>query len=353
MKILIVSDAWLPQVNGVVRTLQATCRELEKRGHGVKVVGPDVSSLWTFALPSYAEIVLEFFPSARLLREIKAFAPDSLHIATEGPLGWSARRLCLKFGWAFTTAYHTRFPQYFAARAPYGFRLLTAHLAYFILRFFHCQSCAVMAATATIVADLTKHKFRNVVMWSRGVDTELFTLYGKGFAPYSKLQRPILLYVGRVSTEKNLADFLCLHTNGSKVVIGSGPDQGKLSRAFPDVHFLGRMEGEGLAKAYAAADLFVFPSKSDTFGLVLLEACAAGLRIAAYPVAGPKDIFSDPDACSFVALDDDLQLAVERALALPESPQDPRKFAERHAWGAATAQFCAHLRPLTHKKSQK
>lgn len=353
MKILIVSDAWLPQVNGVVRTLQATCRELEKMGHVVKVIGPDLTRMMTFALPTYTEIVLEFFPGPRLAKEITAFAPDSIHIATEGPLGWSARRLCLKRGWQYTTAYHTRFPQFFSARVPRFLCTLTEVIMYAVVRFFHRSSFAVMVPTVSVAQDLKAHGFHNIVVWSRGVDTALFTLGGKGFAPYQNLPRPILLYVGRVSVEKKLEDFLRLQTNGSKVIVGSGPDTEKLKAAFPDAHFLGRMEHETLAKAYAAADLFVFPSKSDTFGLVLLEACAAGLRIAAYPVAGPKDIFAEAAARDFVVLDESLQRAVDQALALPESPQAPRKFAERHSWAAATAQFCSHLSPLTPQNPEK
>ncbi len=349
MKILIVSDAWLPQVNGVVRTLQSTARELEKSGHIVKIVGPDLSRWSSFAMPTYAEIVLEFFAGRRLSSIVESFAPDTIHIATEGPLGWAARSMCLRHGWSFTTAYHTRFPQYVAVRAPSFLRPVVRHLLYVVLKVFHAPSHAVMATTPTIVSDLLAHGFSNVVLWSRGVDTDFFTLWGKGFPAYDTLKKPILLYVGRVATEKNLEDFLRLQTNGSKVIVGSGPDRDKLAALYPDAHFLGRMEGEALARAYAAADLFVFPSCSDTFGLVLLEACAAGLRIAAYPVPGPKDIFDQPDAKDFVVLDVDLQRAVNLALALPESPQAPRRFALSHSWARATADFCRYLCPLTLK----
>lgn len=353
MKILIVSDAWLPQVNGVVRTLQATRHELEKAGHTVSIIGPD-STRWTsLALPTYREIVLEFFATARLRREIGAFAPDTLHIATEGPLGWAARRLCLENGWAFTSAYHTRFPQYFAARMPWGLRSAASCLCYALLRWFHRPSQAVMATTPTIANDLRDHGFGRIVLWSRGVDTDLFQLWGKSFPSYESLPRPILLYVGRVSVEKNLEDYLRLHVNGSKVVVGAGPDLEKLKARYPDAIFLGPMVGEELAKAYAAADLFVFPSKSDTFGLVLLEACGAGLRIAAYPVAGPKDLLGGSEAQAFAVLDTDLQRAVDKALQLPESPQLPRRFALAQSWERATADFCSYLAPLTLKKAEK
>jgi len=352
MKILIITDAWIPQVNGVVRTLQATQCELEKSGHTVQVIGPDLSRWTAFAVPTYTEIVLELFPLRRLLRAIAAFAPDSLHIATEGPLGWAARRLCLLNGWAFTTAYHSRFPEFIGARVPRILSGLAQRLAYAVLRRFHAPSAAVMVPTSSMVADLDANGFTNLVLWSRGVDTGVFTLRGKFFEPYATLKRPILLYVGRISVEKNIESFLTLFTNGTKVVVGSGPDLERLRAACPEACFLGHLQGEQLAQAYAAADVFVFPSKSDTFGLVLLEACACGLRIAAYPVSGPKDIFAGEEASGFVALDADLQKAVDRALTLSESPLAPHQFAQNHSWEASTRQFFAILCPM-HPKMHK
>lgn len=353
MKILIVSDAWLPQVNGVVRTLQMTCAELEKRGHTVKVVGPDLYRWACFSLPTYSEITLEAFARRRLTREIDAFAPDSLHIATEGPLGWTTRKLCRARGWAFTTAYHTRFPQYLASRVPRFLSFLVARVAYAFLRAFHRPSSAVLVPTESIRQDLIAHGFTHVSLWTRGVDTDLFVPGDKDFPAYRGLARPVLLCVSRVSVEKNIQDFLALRTAGTKVVVGSGPDEERLKAAFPEAVFLGRLQGKALARAYAAADLFVFPSRSDTFGLVLLEACAAGLRIAAHPVAGPQDVLSGPGTASFVVLDDDLDKAVQGALALPESPEAPRAYALQHSWAAATDQFMRALCPLTLKNDEK
>jgi len=353
MRILIISDAWYPQVNGVVRTLRATQTELEKKGHTVCVLGPDLTRWATISVPTYAEISLELFSFRRLSKAIDLFKPDSLHIATEGPLGWTARWLCLLRGWTFTTAYHTRFPEYMSARAPTLLRRMAVRLSYAVLRHFHNRAACVMVPTHSMQRVLRAQGFRNVVLWSRGVDTDLFNLQGKYCAPYQTLTRPILLYVGRVSVEKNIEAFLSLQTNGTKVVVGEGPDKATLTAAYPDAVFLGKLEAARLSQAYAAADLFVFPSRSDTFGLVLLEACAAGLRIAAYAVAGPKDIFEGPEAASFVALDSDLQRAVERALALPESPQGPRHFAQQHSWAVATGQFFDNLYPLTSQKPEK
>ena len=347
MKILIVSDAWLPQINGVVRTIQASQRELEKAGHSVLVVGPDLSRNLTFSMPTYKEISIELFAGKRLESILDTFKPDTIHVATEGPLGWSMRRLCLRRGYAFTTAYHTRFPEYLALRFLPWLSPFVSWLAYQVLRHFHRPSSCVMVPTSSLATLLQKHGFRNVALWSRGVDTEVFVPSGKSFEPFCDLKRPILLYVGRVSAEKNLPAFLECRSEGTKVVIGSGPDLDRFIAAYPQTVFLGSLEKQTLAQAYSSADLFVFPSKSDTFGLVLLEACAAGLRIAAYPVLGPIDIFDQPDSDSFVCLNDDLGVAIEQALKLPDSKIQPRRFAENRSWAVATRQFEANLRPLT------
>ncbi len=347
MKILIVSDAWHPQVNGVVRSLEATARILETRGHAVRVVGPDISRWCAVAAPSYPSIKLEFFARPRLRATMEDFAPDFIHIATEGPLGWAARNLCLQARRPFTTSYHTRFPDYVAARMPRGLAAAARIVVYAALRRFHAPSAAVMVATASIEEDLRRRKFRRLVRWTRGVDTSLFRPRGKELASYAGLPRPILLCVGRVAVEKNLRAFLDLGVPGTKVVIGDGPDLAALKTDYPAVRFLGAMDGENLARHYAAADLFVFPSTTDTFGLVLLEACAAGLRIACLPAPGPRDLFADNATRAFAALDADLSRAVARALALPDALDAPRSFAERFSWDASTRQFLSHLQAPT------
>lgn len=352
MKILIVTDAWLPQINGVVRTLQAIEGELVRAGHVVRIAGPDTAGWVKLSLPTYREVMLEFFAGPRLGRLLDTFEPEAIHIATEGPLGFAMRRLCLKRRRPFTTAYHTRFPEYFAARFPWFCRGMIERAVYAYLRHFHAPSMRVLAPTESMAEMLKAHGFLKVARWSRGVDTELFKPFGKRFELYRELKRPILLYVGRVSVEKNLGAFLDLSTHGSKVVIGSGPDLKKLVSRYPSVRFLGRMEPKILARAYAAADLFVFPSKTDTFGLVLLEACAAGLRVAAYPVAGPKDLLGGEAGRVFAVLDENLQSAVHRALALPDTVILPRAFAERHSWAVSAGQFYQNLYMAAQKTSE-
>lgn len=351
VKILIISDAWHPQVNGVVRTLESTAKELARLGHETRIVGPDAARWLTFAAPSYPEIKLELFAYRRLGRVLLEFQPDFIHIATEGPLGWTARRLCLRRNLPFTTAYHTRFPEYLAARAP---RILASFLrlaTYAALRRFHAPSNAVMVATASIERELKARKFRRLARWSRGVDTTLFRPYGKNLPAIANFLRPILLYVGRVSVEKNLRAFLDIATLGSKLVIGDGPDLMSLKQEYPSVRFLGAMSGENLARHYAAADLFVFPSMTDTFGLVLLEASAAGLRIAAMPAPGPSDIFADGAGKEFVVMDRDLGSAVATALQLPDNVDIPRAFVRGFVWEVCTRQFFTHLQaPVRHQR---
>ena len=339
LKILFVSDAWRPQINGVVRTLEATVAELERLGHEALVIGPDVARRFTFALPIYPDIKLEFFARRRLERALDLFQPDGIHIATEGPLGFAARRMCLRRDLPFTTAYHTRFPEYVAARAPRAFGPWIRMPIYAILRRFHAPARSVLVATASIERELQRRGFRRLARWSRGVDADLFRLYGKTPPTFADMPRPILLYVGRIAAEKNLPAFLDLTTPGAKVVIGDGPEHAGVKAAYPRAHFLGAMTGEALARHYAAADVFVFPSKTDTFGLVLLEACAAGLRIAAMPAPGPSDIFALADVADFAVLDDDLAICVAKALELPDRPEKPRAFALRFSWEACTRQF--------------
>lgn len=353
MKILIVSDAWKPQINGVVRTLESISKELELRGHEVLIVGPDTGRFFTFPMPFYPEIKLEFFAHFRLAKIIRDFSPDTTHIATEGPLGWAARSCCLRQGRPFTTSYHTNFPDYLAKRCPHLLAPLVAMTSFAILRRFHAPAGAVMVATSLIENELRTRKFYRLVRWSRGVDTDLFKPYGKALKAYENLPRPILLNVGRVSVEKNLRAFLDLETQGSKVVIGDGPDLEKLRKQYPQAHFLGTLSGETLARHFAAADLFVFPSKTDTFGLVLLEACASGLRCAAYPVAGPLDIFSGETGNAFAVLDENLQKAVDRALSLPDNPGNPRAFASKFSWKVSAEQFFIHLQAPSPKAKRR
>jgi glycosyltransferase involved in cell wall biosynthesis len=343
MKILIVSDAGKPQVNGVVRALEALARELTLMGHVVLIAGPDASRHFTFSLPCYPEIKLELFARRRLEKIMRDFSPDAIHLATEGSLGWTARGICLRQGRKFTTAYHTNFPDYLVKRSPLFLAPLITKAAFAVLRRFHAPSCAVMVATESLEEDLRARNFRNIQRFSYGVDLDLFKPYGKTISDYQNLPRPILLCVSRVAVEKNLQAFLELKTSGSIVLIGDGPDCAALRRDYPDAHFLGSLEGENLARHFAAADLFVFPSKTDTFGLVLLEACASGLRVAAYPAAGPVDIFASEKTRAFAVMDACLQKAVDCALSMPDNPENPRAFASGFSWKASAQQFLRHL----------
>lgn len=317
-RILIVSDAWEPQVNGVVRSYQHLAREWRAMGHEVRVIGP--AEFTALPLPGYAEIRLALWPRRRLARLITAFAPDIIHIAVEGPLGWAARRYCLRHKLAFSTSFHTNFPAYIAMRTPRVFRGMLEHLALAVLRRFHDRSSHVFVATPSIEALLRHWGFRvPLARLSRGVDTALFfpAVEETGATPGQSLT---LLYVGRIAPEKSLETFLSLdaHALGPhrKVIVGDGPALGALQRAFPEARFCGKLEGEALARVYRAADVFVFPSRTDTFGIVLIEALASGLPIAAHDAPGPRDIVTEP---SLGALDDDLACAIGRAIAAPGS----------------------------------
>ncbi|MDR3515891.1 MAG: glycosyltransferase family 1 protein [Azospirillaceae bacterium] len=331
MKILIVTDAWYPQVNGVVRTLNTTRDELLKMGHIVEIVGPD--RFMTVPMPTYREIRLALRPGARLARLIAAFAPDCIHIATEGPLGFAARRFCLRRRVPFTTAYHTRFPEYIRDRAP-----VPLALSYAVVRRFHAPSSAVMVATQSIEDALKKRGFKNIRRWTRGVDTELFHLRDKSFLSDP---RPIAMYVGRVAVEKNLEAFLKLDLPGTKYIVGDGPQFNDYKQRYPQARFVGAKHGEELAQHYAAADVFVFPSRTDTFGLVLLEALASGVPVAAYPVPGPIDVIHQAD---IGCLDEDLGTAVR--VALTKDPEACRRYALGYSWGASARQFLFNLRPF-------
>lgn len=331
MKILIVTDAWEPQVNGVVRTLKSTRRELEAMGHQVDFLTP--LEFRTLPCPTYPDIRLSLFPRSIVERRIRAFAPDALHLATEGPLGLAARACALRHGMPFTTAYHTRFPEY--VRARFGVPLAWT---YAFLRWFHGPSRAVMAPTPVVVEDLRKWGFPNVVQWTRGVDLDVFAFRR---SIRLKSEPPIFLYVGRVAVEKNVEAFVDLDLPGSKWVAGDGPALRRIRARHPEVNYLGVLDQQELAEVYASADVFVFPSKTDTFGLVLLEAMACGLPVAAYPVTGPLDVVGDSGGG---VLHDDLRTACLDALNIDRAAA--RAAAERFSWRRATEQFESYLHPL-------
>ncbi len=335
LRICIVTDAWTPQVNGVVRTLTETRRELRRMGHTVRMITPLLFP--TLPCPTYPEIRLSILPARKLARLLDRYAPDALHIATEGPLGWAAQRYARRKGLPFTTAYHTRFPEYIQAR--FGIPLAWS---YAVMRRFHGRAERVMVPTEIVRRDLEAAGFTNVVLWSRGVNVDIFNPAPGGANPrdFLKETRPIFLYVGRVAIEKNVEAFLKLDLPGTKWVVGEGPALAELKRRYPQAYFAGVFPQAELARYYAAADVFVFPSKTDTFGLVLLEALACGVPVAAYPVTGPIDVIGDSGAG---VLDDDLRRACLRALAIPR--EQARRHARRFSWAAAGRQFAEHLRP--------
>ena len=330
MKIQIVTDAWEPQVKGVVRTLKTMARELTAMGHEVRFLTP--LDFRTLPCPTYPEIRLSLFPQGGVNRRITEFDPDVLHIATEGPLGLAARRFALRNDLPFTTAYHTRFPEYVHAR----FRLPLSW-SYAWLRWFHGAGKAVMAPTQVVVDDLVANGFQNVKLWSRGVDMDIFRPQE---SKRLDTNPPIYLYVGRVAVEKNVEAFLGLDLPGSKWVVGTGPAIDSIRARFPEANYLGLLDREELAKVYAAADVFVFPSKTDTFGLVLLEAMACGLPVAAYPVTGPRDVIGNSTAG---VLHEDLRTACLEALKLKR--EDAVARASLFTWRAATEQFFGNLHP--------
>lgn len=325
---MIVTDAWFPQTNGVVSTLAQTAAGLGRFGHEVRIVNP--GDFRSVACPTYPEIRLSLLPYRRLERSILAFAPQALHIATEGPLGLAARRFCVRHGMRFTTSYHTQFPQYLRARFP-----IPLALSYRALRWFHGAAARCMVSTASVRADLAAHGFKNLATWRRGVDTELFKPHAKNFLD---LPRPIAAYVGRVAVEKNIEAFLKMEWSGSKIVIGDGPERARLQRHHPDAVFAGYRFGEDLAKHLAAADVMVFPSRTDTFGLVNLESMACGVPVAAYPVTGPIDVIEDGvTGC----LDLDLAAAARRALSL--DPEACRQHALKSGWDVCSREFEGNL----------
>jgi glycosyltransferase involved in cell wall biosynthesis len=330
VKIAIVSDAWLPQTNGVVRTLYMTVETLRRQGHAVRVIEPGAFS--TFPCPTYPEIRLAWRPGRRLEAALLDFSPDAVHIATEGPLGHGARAWCRAREMPFTTSYHTQFPEYLDARFHIGTRIPYAYL-----RRFHGAARRTMVAAPSMQSALAGHGFRNLVRWGRGVDVGLFR---PGPKDLWTQPRPISLYFGRVAVEKNIEALLALDLPGTRVVIGDGPARADLERKYPRVVFTGYKFGDDLARHVAAADVCVFPSRTDTFGLVLLEAMACGLPVAAYPVTGPLDVVR-PGVTG--VLSEDLRAAVLGALEL--DPRACRAQALEHTWDAATRQFVANLAP--------
>lgn len=326
-KITIVTDAWYPQINGVVRSIENTNRELTRMGIEVSMITPqDFSSV---PCPTYPEIRLSVASYAAVARAIEKFSPTSVHIATEGPLGLLARRWCLKNNLPFSTSYHTRFPEYVAARFPVPIRWLRA-----FVRWFHNAGNGCMVATASLERELSKLGLKNLLRWSRGIDQTQFHPMPLEDMPFG-LKRPIFLTVSRIAVEKNLPAFLDLDLPGSKVVVGDGPGREELQRRYPDVLFTGLKTGEDLAHAYAQADVFVFPSKTDTFGNTILEALASGVPVAAYPVTGPIDII-DPSSGAG-ALNEDLRAACLEALSC--SREDAHRLARSFTWEAASRQF--------------
>lgn len=335
LKVLIVTDAWAPQVNGVVRTLEMLGQELTALGHEVRYATPE--GRFTVPLITYPEIRLAIFPRRGLERLIDDFKPDAIHIATEGTLGLSARAICLRKRLPFSTAYHTRFPDYVHARFPF----ISEKMVYRFLSWFHGPATAVMVPTHGLKRELEEHGFTNVRIWSRGVDVDAFHPDDKAALNYPG---PIWLYVGRIAVEKNVEAFLSLDLPGTKLVVGDGPARSALAQKFRDAHFLGPRFGADLARHYAAADVVVFPSKTETFGLVMLEAMACGTPVAAYPVEAPLDLVGDTKVA---ALDNDLKAACLKALAIAQGKVEtditPRAFALQHSWRACTQQFLANI----------
>ncbi len=327
IRICIVTDAWHPQINGVVTTLSQTVSTLEDWGHEVKLITPAL--FHTIACPTYPDIRLSLFLPGAIRKLIADFLPNAVHIATEGPLGWAARAVCRKLGLLYTTSYHTRFPEYVRLRAP-----IPLDVSYRVVKFFHGTAARTMVAP-TLIDELRRRGFNNLALWSRGVDTDLFKPRDKD---YLNLERPIFLYAGRVAVEKNLPAFLDIGLPGSKVVVGDGPALARLQRRYPEVIFTGAKRGVELACHMAAADVFVFPSRTDTFGVVLLEAMACGVPVAAYPVTGPGYIVKNGINGY---LNNDLRCAAMRALEL--NGRQCRQFAGNFSWDSCSKEFFGNL----------
>ena len=330
MNILIVTDAWSPQVNGVVRTLRSIRTELERMGHRIELIAPDQFA--SAPCPTYPEIRLAYASGQTLDPRIRAAAPDAIHIATEGPLGLAVRRWCLRRGRPFTTAYHTQFPDYLAKRTG-----LPARWFWRYIRWFHGPADAVLVSTPTLARTLNAHGLSRTRLWGRGVDLDHFRPGLPAHPAFAGLPRPIQLYVGRIAVEKSIEAFLASTQPGAKVLVGDGPASAALRARFPAAHFLGPLHGAELASAYAGADVFVFPSRTDTFGLVMIEALACGTPVAAFPVPGPADVLRS----GVGGMDVDLGAAISAALAC-----DRARCAAHGAsfsWQTSARQFLAGL----------
>ena len=331
MRILIATDAWRPQVNGVVRTLTSLAASAATLGADIQFLTPD--GFPSVEVPTYPGLRVALPNRREIARRIEAVSPDAIHIATEGPIGWAARAWCRRRGLAFTTSYTTRFPEYVSVRTG-----IPASWGYAVLRRFHAAGAGTMVATPSLKRELCERGFTNLRSWTRGVDTDLFTPDNPA---QLGLPKPVFMTVGRVAVEKNLEAFLSLDLPGSKVVIGDGPLKTKLERKFPNAVFLGERTGKDLAAHVAAADVFVFPSLTDTFGVVQLEALACGTPVAAFPVTGPLDVIADHP---IGALDHDLRAAALRALTMSRAAC--RDFALAHSWESCARQFLGHLAAL-------
>jgi glycosyltransferase involved in cell wall biosynthesis len=336
MPILVATDAWHPQVNGVVRTLSSLARSASALGTEIEFLTPD--GFPSLAVPTYPGLRVALPNRREIARRIEAASPDAIHIATEGPIGWAVRAYCRRRKLAFTTSYTTRFPEYIAVRS-----IVPASWSYAVLRHFHAAAAMTMVATSSLRQELSTRGFKKLGTWTRGVDTDLFTPDG---ASELDLPRPIFMTVGRVAVEKNLEAFLSLNLPGSKVVIGDGPQRPVLERRYPNVRFLGEKTGHELSSHFAAADVFVFPSLTDTFGIVQLEALACGTPVAAFPVTGPLDVIADHPVG---ALDTDLRSACIRALGI--SRQSCRSFALERSWENSARQFIGNLSALQPSRS--
>ncbi len=331
LRIAFITDAWHPQINGVVTTIQNTCSTLEQSGHQIKLITPD--QFKTIPCPTYPSIRLSLACYGKLSRLMDEFNPQRIHIATEGPLGIAARRYCLKHDLAFTTSFHTLFAEYVNLRFK-----IPVSWGYGFLRWFHAPAINVMVATQSVELDLNARGFKNnLVRWARGVDPDFYYPRDKAFLSF---HRPISMFVGRVAIEKNIAAFLSLDIAGTKVVVGDGPQLEELKASFPETVFVGFLSGEPLASHVAAADVFVFPSRTDTFGIVMLDALASGIPVAAFPVTGPVDVITSDKVGK---LDEDLKKAVTEALQL--DPQDCRNYALNYSWTHCTEQFFNNLVP--------
>lgn len=325
-----VTDAWHPQVNGVVRTLTQMKNGLTARGWSVTVVGPEGL---TMPCPTYPEIRLTLRPTRAILNALNGQVPEHIHIATEGPLGRAMMALCLGRGWRYTTSFHTRFPEYLKARFH-----IPRRWTYSYMRLFHQGAASVLVPTVSMRDELMRRQFRRVIVWGRGVDTELF--HPSKRIEHSNFPRPHFLYVGRLAIEKNIRAFLEAKVPGTKIVVGEGPERAKLQREFPNAVFTGAKTGEDLARAYASADVFVFPSLTDTFGLVILEALASGTPVAAFRAPGPLDVIGSTGGG---VLHKDLAAAALEALNIPRAKA--REVALRHSWDRSVETFARALVP--------